>query len=183
MNDFFKKLEAFNNTNLSYENFLQDKETLKQLLMIYEIENDTKLEFVIIKMDLLNAISSTTSYKNLDRIKDEIDVIIKHKMYVWNLSIEKGRCFYLVVWLSSGNFWLPHINFKKGKTMNLLSLAQVLRAVDITDKSLEEIQGINRVEIIYRRFGANGLSGIIFRDDKGKFFLVKKRNSNLFYFL
>lgn len=67
--------------------------------------------------------------------------------------------------------------------MNLLSLAQVLKAVDITDKSLDEIRDINRVEIIYRRFGANGLSGIIFRDDKGKFFLVKKRNSNLFYFL
>lgn len=66
--------------------------------------------------------------------------------------------------------------------MNLLSLAQVLRAVDITDKSLEEIQGINRVEIIYRRFGANGLSGLLFRDKEGKFFLVRKRNSNLFYF-
>lgn len=82
MNDFFKKLEKFNNTNMSYENFLLDKETLKQSLMNYEIENETKLEFVIIKMDLLNAISSTTNYKNLVRIKDEIDVIIKNKMYV-----------------------------------------------------------------------------------------------------
>ena len=82
MNDFFKKLETFNNTNMSYENFLLDKEALKQSLMNYEIENETRLEFVIIKMDLLNAISSTTNYKNLIRIKDEIDVIIKNKMYV-----------------------------------------------------------------------------------------------------
>lgn len=82
MNDFFKKLETFNNANMSYENFLLDKETLKQSLMNYEIENETKLEFVVVKIDLLNAISSTTNYKNLIRIKDEIDVIIKNKMYV-----------------------------------------------------------------------------------------------------
>lgn len=82
MNDFFKKLETFNNTNMSYENFLLDKETLKQSLMNYEIENETKLEFVVVKIDLLNAISGTTNYKNLIRIKDEIDVIIKNKMYV-----------------------------------------------------------------------------------------------------
>lgn len=103
MNDFFKKLETFNNTNMSYENFLLDKEALKQSLMNYEIENETRLEFVIIKMDLLNAISSTTNYKNLIRIKDEIDVIIKNKMYVWNLGIEKGKCFYLAVWFNNGN--------------------------------------------------------------------------------
>lgn len=66
--------------------------------------------------------------------------------------------------------------------MKLLELAQTLRATDITNKNFEEIQGINKVEVIYRRFGINDLSGIIFRDDKGKFFLVRKRNSNLFYF-
>lgn len=66
--------------------------------------------------------------------------------------------------------------------MNLLSLAQVLKAVDITNKSLDEIKDIDRVEVIYRRFGVNGLSGIIFKDKEGKFFLVRKRNSNLFYF-
>lgn len=123
MNDFLKKLEKFNNTNISYENFLLDKETLKQSLMNYEIENETKLEFVIIKMDLLNAISSTTNYKNLIRIKDEIDVIIKNKMYVWNLGIEKSRCFYLVVWLGSGNFKLPYINLKKGKDYEVIRIS------------------------------------------------------------
>lgn len=66
--------------------------------------------------------------------------------------------------------------------MNLLSLAQVLRAVDITDKSLDEIKEINRVEIIYRRFGKNGMNGLLFRDKEGKFFYIKQRNSNLFYF-
>lgn len=66
--------------------------------------------------------------------------------------------------------------------MNLLSLAQVLKAVDITDKSLDEIRDINRVEIIYRRFGKNGMNGLLFRDSKDRIFLIKQRNSNLFYF-
>lgn len=66
--------------------------------------------------------------------------------------------------------------------MNLLSLAQVLRAVDITDKSLDEIKEINRVEVVYRRYGKYGMNGLIFSNDKGKFFVIKKRNSNLFYF-
>lgn len=66
--------------------------------------------------------------------------------------------------------------------MNLLSLARALRATDITDKNFEEIQGIDKVEIIHRRFGKYGLNGLLFRDKEGKFFLVRKRNSNLFYF-
>lgn len=66
--------------------------------------------------------------------------------------------------------------------MNLLSLAQALKAIDITDKNFEEIREIDRVEVVYRRFGKNGMNGLIFRDIQGKFFLVRKRNSNLFYF-
>lgn len=66
--------------------------------------------------------------------------------------------------------------------MKLLDLARTLGATDITNKSFEKIQGINRVEVIYIRFGVNGLSGIIFKDKEGKFFLIRKRNSNLFYF-
>lgn len=66
--------------------------------------------------------------------------------------------------------------------MNLKQLAQTLNTIDITDKSLDEVRKINRVEVIYRRFGVNGLSGIIFKDKEGKFFLIRKRNSNLFYF-
>lgn len=66
--------------------------------------------------------------------------------------------------------------------MNLLSLAQVLKAVDITNKSFEEIQGIDKVEIVHRRFGKYGLNGLLFRDKEDRFFLIRKRNSNLFYF-
>lgn len=66
--------------------------------------------------------------------------------------------------------------------MKLLELAQTLRATDITNKNLDEVRKIDRVEVIYRRFGINGLSGIIFRDKEGRFFLIRQRNSNLFYF-
>lgn len=66
--------------------------------------------------------------------------------------------------------------------MNLKNLAQALKAIDITDKSFEEIREIGRVEVVYRRFGKNGMNGLLFRDKEGKFFLVRKRNSNLFYF-
>ena len=66
--------------------------------------------------------------------------------------------------------------------MNLLSLAQALKAIDITDKNFEEIQGINKIEVIYRRYGKYGLNGLLFRDSKDRFFLIRQRNSNLFYF-
>ena len=66
--------------------------------------------------------------------------------------------------------------------MNLKQLAQTLNAIDITDKSLDEVRKINRVEVIYRRFGKIGMNGLLFRDKEGKFFYIKQRNSNLFYF-
>ena len=66
--------------------------------------------------------------------------------------------------------------------MNLKQLAQTLSAIDITDKSLDEVRKINRVEVIYRRFGKNGMNGLLFKDKEGKFFYIKQRNSNLFYF-
>lgn len=66
--------------------------------------------------------------------------------------------------------------------MNLKQLAQTLNAIDITDKSLDEVRKINRVEVIYRRFGKNGMNGLLFKDKEGRFFLIRQRNSNLFYF-
>lgn len=66
--------------------------------------------------------------------------------------------------------------------MNFLNLAKNLNAEDITNRKIDEIQHINKVEVIYRNFGKYGLNGLVFRDDKGKFFYIKKRNSNLFYF-
>lgn len=66
--------------------------------------------------------------------------------------------------------------------MNLKNLAQALKAIDITDRSLDEIKDIDKVEVVYRRFGKNGMNGLLFSDSKGKFFVISKRNSNLFYF-
>lgn len=66
--------------------------------------------------------------------------------------------------------------------MNFLKIAETLNAIDLSDRKTDEIQHINKVEVIYRNFGKYGLNGLVFRDDKGKFFVIRKRNSNLFYF-
>lgn len=66
--------------------------------------------------------------------------------------------------------------------MNFLNLAKNLNATDISDKKLDEIRSIKKAEIIYRNFGKYGMNGVLFSDKKGKFYLVNKRNSNLFYF-
>lgn len=66
--------------------------------------------------------------------------------------------------------------------MNLKSLAETLKAVDITNRNLSEIQGIKKEKIIHRNIGKYGLNGVIFRDIQGKFYIIKERNSNLFYF-
>lgn len=66
--------------------------------------------------------------------------------------------------------------------MNLKKLAKSLNAVDITNQNLDKISHIEKAEIIYRNFGKYGLNGVIFRDIQGKFYIIKERNSNLFFF-
>ena len=64
----------------------------------------------------------------------------------------------------------------------LLNKAKLLNAIDITNLSNEEASKIKKDKTIYKSFGKYGINAMIFQDDKEKYYLIKERVSNLFYF-
>ncbi|MCZ6104705.1 hypothetical protein [Campylobacter ureolyticus] len=64
----------------------------------------------------------------------------------------------------------------------LLNKAELLNAIDITNLSNEEVNKIKKDKTIYKSFGKYGINAMIFQDDKEKYYLIKERVSNLFYF-
>ncbi|MCZ6156958.1 hypothetical protein O6B72_09075 [Campylobacter ureolyticus] len=64
----------------------------------------------------------------------------------------------------------------------LLNKAELLNAIDITNLSNKEVSKIKKDKAIYKSFGKHGINAMIFQDNKEKYYLVKERVSNLFYF-